>query len=90
MAALDPSYSSSKGCPRCKHPDLLLEMGADASLTCHTPLSNVKHEHRANTALVFLGSGDASWRPVSMHKCPGAALFNTLLLKKLHAVADCV
>lgn len=42
-------------------------------------------------ALVSLGNGHMSQNPVPMHRCPGAALLNTLcLLKKLQAVADCV
>jgi len=66
-------------------------MGADASLTCHTPPHNVKHKHTAKMALVTLGSGDMSQRPVPTHRCPEAAFFNTLLLlKELHAVDHCM
>lgn len=88
MAALEACYRSSKARDTLAANTLTsLKMGADASPTILHTMQTTSRQQR----WLLCPHGDMSQRPVPMHSCPGAALFNTvLLLKKLHAVADSV
>lgn len=55
MAALDPSYSSSKGSPWCKHPNSLLE-GEQVPDLSHSSMQREPQAH-SKVSPVSLGCG---------------------------------